>query len=88
MHEGELNAQTRLCMDYTRAALAAHGLHLDHMVKQTSYYRGDADPTAIVTNQRLRSSLYREPAGASTGVPLADFGVGHAMVSIDTIAMS
>ena len=57
------------------------------MVKQTSYFFGDADPEDIVTNQTLRSSFYREPAGASTGVPLADFGLAGVLAAIDTIAM-
>ena len=86
-HPGDLNAQTRLCIERTRALLAGAGLDLDHMVKQTSYFFGDADPKDIVTNQTLRSSYYREPAGASTGVPLADFGVAGALAAIDTIAM-
>ena len=41
-----------------------------------------------MTNQTLRSSFYREPAGASTGVPLVDFGVTGALAAIDTIAMA
>ena len=88
VHRGDLNAQTRLCIERTRALLAAAGLGLDHMVKQTSYFLGDADPKDIVANQTLRSSFYREPAGASTGVPLADFGVGGVLAAIDTIAMA
>ncbi len=87
VHAGDLPAQTELSMDRTRAALAAFGIDLDHMVKQTSFYLGAADPKDIVSNQRLRSLRYAEPAGASTGVPLQDFGVPGAMVSIDTIAM-
>ena len=87
MHPGDLGAQTALCIERTRQALAAFGLELDNMVKQTSYFLGNADPKDIVTNQTLRSSSYREPAGASTGVPLNDFGVTGAMASIDTIAM-
>ena len=87
VHRDDLNAQTRLCMDRTRALLAMAGFGLDHMVKQTSYFFGDADPKDIVTNQTLRSSFYREPAGASTGVPLVDFGVTGALAAIDTIAM-
>ena len=87
-HPGDLNAQTRLCVDRTRALLEAAGLGLDHMVKQTSYFHGNADPKDIVTNQTLRSSFYREPAGASTGVPLADLGVPGALAAIDTIAMA
>ena len=86
-HPGDLNAQTRLCIERTRELLAAAGLGLDHMVKQTSYFFGDADPKDIVTNQTLRSSFYREPAGASTGVPLADFGEPGVLAAIDTIAM-
>ena len=87
VHRDDLNAQTRLCMERTRALLAMAGFGLDHMVKQTSYFFGDADPKDIVTNQTLRSSFYREPAGASTGVPLVDFGVTGALAAIDTIAM-
>ena len=88
VHRDDLNAQTRLCIERTRALLATAGLGLDHMVKQTSYFFGDADPKDIVTNQTLRSSFYREPAGASTGVPLVDFGVTGALAAIDTIAMA
>ena len=88
LHRDDLNAQTRLCIERTRELLAAAGLDLDHMVKQTSYFYGEADPTDIVTNQTLRSSFYREPAGASTGVPLADFGLPGVLAAIDTIAMT
>ena len=88
VHPGDLNAQTSLCIERTRDLLAAAGLGLDHMVKQTSYFFGDADPKDIVTNQTLRSSFYREPAGASTGVPLADFGEPGVLAAIDTIAMA
>ena len=87
VHRDDLNAQTGLCIERTRTLLATAGLGLDHMVKQTSYFFGDADPEDIVTNQTLRSSFYREPAGASTGVPLADFGEAGVLAAIDTIAM-
>ena len=87
VHPGDLNAQTRLCIERTRSLLETAGLGLDHMVKQTSYFFGDADPKDIVTNQTLRSSFYREPAGASTGVPLADFGEPGVLAAVDTIAM-
>ena len=86
-HRGDLNAQTRLAMAHTRADLAAFGLDLDDMVKQTSFYLGAARAEDIVTNQRLRSSFYREPAGASTGVPLPAFGLPGAEIEIETIAM-
>ncbi|MDE0457824.1 MAG: RidA family protein [Chromatiales bacterium] len=88
VHPGDLNAQTRLCIERTRELLETAGLGLDHMMKQTSYFFGDADPKDIVTNQTLRSSFYREPAGASTGVPLADFGEPGVLTAIDTIAMA
>ncbi len=87
LHPGDLVAQTRLCMERTRAALGAFGLGLDHMVKQTTFFLGAADPKDIVANQTLRSTCYTEPAGASTGVPLPAFGIPDAMVSIDTVAM-
>lgn len=86
-HRGDLNEQTRLVMAHTRADLAAFGLDLDDMVKQTSFYLGAARAEDIVTNQRLRSSFYCEPAGASTGVPLPAFGLPGAEIEIETIAM-
>lgn len=86
-HRGDLNAQTRLAIAHTRADLAAFGLELDDMVKQTSFYLGAARAEDIVTNQRLRSSFYREPAGASTGVPLPGFSLPGAEIEIETIAM-
>ena len=88
VHRDDLNAQTRLCIERTRTLLATAGLGLDHMVKQTSYFLGHADPGDIVANQTLRSSFYREPAGASTGVPLAEFGETGVLCAIDTIAMA
>ena len=86
-HRGDLTRQTRLVMAHTQADLAAFGLELDDMVKQTSFYLGAARAEDIVTNQRLRSSFYREPAGAATGVPLPGFGLPGAEVEIETIAM-
>ena len=82
-----LNEQTRLAVALTKADLAAFGLELDDMVKQTSFYLGAARAEDIVTNQRLRSSFYREPAGASTGVPLPAFSLPGIEIEIETIAM-
>jgi enamine deaminase RidA (YjgF/YER057c/UK114 family) len=83
---GDLVAQTRMAMESTRRVLADFGLGLDDMVKQGSFYRGDARPEVIVANQRLRSSYYTEPAGASTGVPLPCLALPDALVAIETIA--
>ena len=41
-----------------------------------------------IASQTLRPSFYREPAGASTGVPLADIGAPGVLAAIDTIAMA
>ena len=86
-HRGNLNEQTHLAMAHTRTDLAAFGLELDDMVKQTNFYLGVARAEDIVTNQRLRSAYFREPAGASTGVPLPGFGLPGAKFEIETIAM-
>ena len=86
-HVGDLNAQTRTTIEYARASLAAFGLSLDHMVKQTSFFLGKARAEDVVTNQTLRSSFYTEPAGASTGVPLPGFSLADVAIDIETIAM-
>ena len=67
--------------------MQSFGLDLNHMVKQSSFFLGKADPADIVTNQTLRSSYYTEPAGASTGVPMPYLTFDGVMVSVDTIAM-
>ncbi|WP_089937258.1 Rid family hydrolase [Candidatus Entotheonella palauensis] len=85
---GDLMEQTRRAMTSTRTVLASFGLTLDDMVKQNSFYQGEADPETIVNNQRYRSSFYTEPAGASTGVPLPSFPLEGLMVSVETVAMA
>jgi enamine deaminase RidA (YjgF/YER057c/UK114 family) len=84
---GDLLEQTRQVMESTRTVLASFGLTLDDMVKQNSFYQGQADPATIVTNQRYRSSFYSEPAGASTGVPLPCLPLEDLLVSVETVAM-
>jgi enamine deaminase RidA (YjgF/YER057c/UK114 family) len=86
VERGDLVGQTRRAMESTRALLGAFGLELQHMVKQGSFYLGASRPEVIVANQRLRSSFYAEPAGASTGVPLPFFQRDDVMVAIETIA--
>jgi enamine deaminase RidA (YjgF/YER057c/UK114 family) len=85
---GNLLEQIRRVMESTRTVLASFGLTLDDMVKQNSFYQGEADPEAIVTNQRYRSSFYSEPAGASTGVPLPCLPLEGLLVSVETVAMT
>ncbi len=84
----DLLEQTRRVMESTRTVLASFGLTLDDMVKQNSFYQGQADPETIVTNQRYRSSFYSEPAGASTGVPLPCLLLEDLLVSVETVAMT
>ena len=75
-------------MEYMRDVLAGFGLTLDEMVKQNAFYKGEAGPDTIVANQTLRSSYYREPAGASTGVPVPTLALEDMMVEIEIIAMT
>ena len=84
---GDLNNQTRQVMADIDTSLRLFGLDLNHMVKQTSFFLGKADPADIVTNQTLRSSYYSEPAGASTGVPMPCLALDDVMVTVGTIAM-
>jgi len=85
---GNLLEQTRRVMESTRTVLASFELTLDDMVKQNSFYQGQADPETIVTNQRYRSSFYSEPAGASTGVPLPCLPLEDLLISVETVAMT
>ena len=88
MHGGDLNEQTRFVMRGVEQRLGHFELNLDHMVRQMSFYMGGADPAIIVANQTLRSSYYTEPAGASTGVPMAGFALEDVLVTVETIAMT
>jgi enamine deaminase RidA (YjgF/YER057c/UK114 family) len=85
---GDLIEQTHRVMESTRTVLTSFGLTLDDMVKQNSFYQGQADPETIVSNQRYRSSFYTEPAGTSTGVPLPFLPLADLLVSVETVAMA
>jgi enamine deaminase RidA (YjgF/YER057c/UK114 family) len=87
MDPGELLDQTRRTMEFIRRVLAEFDLTMDHMVKQNAFYKGETGPDVIVANQALRSSYYNEPAGASTGIPLAFLTQAELMIEVEIIAM-
>ena len=84
----DLVAQTHTVMDNLAGVLAGFGLGLDDVVKQNAFYKGESHPTAIVENQRIRSARYREPACASTGVPLPYLNLKGMDIEVEVIAMT
>jgi enamine deaminase RidA (YjgF/YER057c/UK114 family) len=83
----DIVGQTHRVMDNVEAVLGGFGLTMDHMVKQNAFYRGEAHADAIVSNQKIRTARYTEPAGASTGVPFRYLGLEGMAMEVEIIAM-
>ncbi|MDA0702065.1 MAG: RidA family protein [Proteobacteria bacterium] len=83
----DIVGQTHRVMDNVEAVLGGFGLTMDHMVKQNAFYRGEAHADAIVSNQKIRTARYTEPAGASTGVPFRYMGLEGMAMEVEIIAM-
>jgi enamine deaminase RidA (YjgF/YER057c/UK114 family) len=83
----EREQQTRITMEFIKAVLAGFGATLDDLVKTTCFYKSDGTPEALHANLAIRSGYFRDPAGATTSVPLATMGLEGLMLEIEGIAV-
>jgi enamine deaminase RidA (YjgF/YER057c/UK114 family) len=84
---GEREAQTRITMEFIKAVLAGFGATLDDLAKTTCFYKSDGTPEALHANLAVRSGCFRDPAGATTSVPLMTMGLEGLMLEIEGIAV-
>jgi enamine deaminase RidA (YjgF/YER057c/UK114 family) len=79
--------QTRMTMEFIKAVLAGFGATPDDLVKTTCFYKSDGTPDALHANLAIRSGYFRDPAGATTSVPLMTMGLEGLMLEIEGIAV-
>jgi enamine deaminase RidA (YjgF/YER057c/UK114 family) len=85
---GDMVAQTHTSMDNVRRVLEGFGLAMDDVVKVNGFYKGEAGPDTILTNQRIRSACFTEPGPASTGIPLKYLAIEGLAIEVEAIAMT
>lgn len=84
---GDRQAQTRITMEFIRRILYEFGATLDDMVQSKCFYKSDGSPEALHANLAIRSGSFRDPAHATTSVPLSTMGLEGLMLEIEGIAM-
>ncbi|MGI9414451.1 MAG: RidA family protein [Hyphomicrobiales bacterium] len=84
----DIDAQTRLVMDHLGRLLDEADMSFADVVKATTYYRGGPAADDLHDNLQIRSSYYRAPGPASTGVPVAGLAAAAAMISVEVMAIT
>ncbi len=87
VHPDDLSSQTHQAMVHIGTILEELGASYDDVCKVTTVYHGDCGPEALNANLPIRSSYFRDPGPASTGVPLPALAYDSMMIEIDIFAM-
>jgi enamine deaminase RidA (YjgF/YER057c/UK114 family) len=86
VHPNDMDAQTRASMDHIQNILAGFGVTLDSVIKVNCFYRSGGTPDELHRNLAIRSSYFREPGPATTGIPLENLGLEGLTIEIEAIA--
>ena len=84
---GELTAQTRQAMTHIGTVLRDLGADYDDVCKVTTVYAASSSAEELHSNLAIRSSYFREPGPATTGIPLPTLAYPGMMIEIDVFAM-
>ncbi len=87
VHPNDLSRQTHQAMTHIGTILEALGAGYDDVCKVTTVYKGDCGAEALNANLPIRSSYFRDPGPASTGVPLPVLAYDSMVIEIDVFAM-
>ena len=82
----DMEAQTRISMDFIKQILSGFGATMDDMLKISCFYVSDGKPDSLHRNLTIRSSYFSDPGPASTSVPLERLGFEGIMLEIEGIA--
>jgi enamine deaminase RidA (YjgF/YER057c/UK114 family) len=85
---GELTAQTRRAMTHIGTILRDLGADYDDVCKVTTVYAADSSADDLHANLSIRSSYFRAPGPATTGIPLPKLAYPGMMIEIDVFAMA
>jgi enamine deaminase RidA (YjgF/YER057c/UK114 family) len=85
---GELTAQTRQAMTHIGTILRDLGADYDDVCKVTTVYAASSSAEELHGNLAIRSSFFRDPGPATTGIPLPTLAYPGMMIEIDIFAMT
>ena len=80
--------QSKMCMDYVGRVLSHYGLNFKDVVKMNAYYKGKDGPDELHGNVNVRSTYFKKPGPASTGVPVPHLAYDGMTVEFEAIAMT
>jgi len=84
LYPGQIEKQTRYCMETMKEGLAYFGSDFTDMMKMTTFYKGNEKD--FHNNLSIRNSYLRNPGAASTGVPLKHFTFPEQLIQVEGIA--
>ena len=87
VHPHDLSAQTHQAMRHIGTILRELGADYGDVVKMITVYAGGCGAEALHANLPIRSSYFRDPGPATTGIPLPVLAYDGMMVEIDAFAM-
>lgn len=88
VHPGDLKAQTRQAMDHIGTILKELGADYSDVCKVLAVYEGACGYDDIHDNLSIRSSYFRDPGPATTGVPLPVLAYPQMVIEIEVFAMA
>jgi len=88
LEPNDMPKQSKMCMDYVGRVLAHYGLNFKDVVKMNAYYKGKDGPDELHGNVNVRSSYFKKPGPASTGVPVPHLAYDGMTVEFEAIAMT
>ena len=83
----DIVAQTRTAMNNLAKVLAELGATLDHIVKVTTFYEGQAGADELHQNLQVRSSAFSKPGPATSGIPVPSLVYENMRIEIEAIAV-
>ena len=87
VHPDDLSAQTHQAMGHIGTILNELGASYDDVCKITTVYQGSCGADDLNRNLPIRSSYFKTPGPATTGVPLPNLAYDSMAIEIDAFAM-
>jgi enamine deaminase RidA (YjgF/YER057c/UK114 family) len=88
VHPGDLAAQARQAMVHIGSILNELGASYEDVCKVTAMYEGRCGADDLHQNLAVRSSFFKEPGPATTGIPLPKLAYPDMVIEIDVFAMT
>jgi len=83
----DIVAQTKRALQNIEKVLAELGANLDHVVKVTTFYQGQAGADELHQNLQVRSNAFHSPGPATSGIPVPSLVYENMRVEIEVIAI-